>query len=117
MKKFAYLNYYGVVGSVLWYERGLYKISFFHDNQSKIEVFISNEIKLRDTDGFEEMGPSEIKRYVKSGKLREKEVDSFINVISKLERSDIFIILENLKSANPELCTKIRSTLEASKTI
>ena len=117
MKKFAYLNRYGVVGSIIWQERGLYKVVFFHEGQNKVEIFISSELKLRSTDGHEEMTPSEIKRFIKSGKLKESEIEKFSSSISKFEISDIYIILENLKTVNNSLFERVKKNLEDSKSI
>jgi hypothetical protein len=83
MKTFAYLVNYGVVGSIIWERDAFYKVSFFHENISKNEIFIIDEIQLRSTDGFEEMKFSELKRFVKSNRLKEKDVDSFAMTISK----------------------------------
>jgi len=111
MKDFAYLIRYGVVGSILWQERGLYKISFFHENNNKVEIFIPSEIKLRNTDGYEEMTPSELKRFVKDGKLKEKDIENFYSYISNFDRSDIYIIIENLKKVDSKLFDILKNKL------
>ena len=117
LKKFAYLNSYGVVGSIIWQERGLYKVVFFQEGQNKVEIFISSELKLRSTDGHEEMSPSEIKRFVKSGKLKEREIENFCTTLSKFERTDIYIILENLKQTDNNLFVILSKTLTDKKLI
>jgi hypothetical protein len=117
MKKFAYLINYGSVGSIIWERNGFYKISFFHENIWKTEIFIIDEIQLRSTDGFEEMKFSELKRFVKSNKLKEKDIDSFAVTISKLDKTDIYIIIENLRSANLNLFNMLKQKLEDNKFI
>jgi hypothetical protein len=117
MGNFAYLKSYGVVGSIIWEQNGLYKIVFFHENQNKVEIFIPSEIKLRSTDGYEEMAPSEIRRFVKSGKLKERELEKFSSVISKFERTDIYLILESLRSFDIKLFESLKQMLEDNKII
>lgn len=115
MKDFAYLIRYGVVGSILWQERGLYKISFFHENYEKVEIFISSEIKLRSTDGYEEMTPGELKRFIKDGKLKEKDIEKFYLYISNFERTDIYIILENLKKVDYKLFDILKNKIDSTQ--
>jgi hypothetical protein len=117
MKKFAYLVNYGIVGSIIWERDGFYKISYFHENIWKKEIFIIDEMQLRSTDGFEEMKFSELKRFVKSNKLKDKDVDNFALTISKLEKTDIFIIIENLRSVNINLFNILKQKLEDTRVI
>lgn len=100
MKNFAYIKDCKIVGKIIWKKNDFYKIKYKKDGVFYNEIFIDMEIELRDTDGYREMSASEIKKYIKDGRLKESELDDFISYIKDFTTVDVFGILYTIKDSS-----------------
>jgi hypothetical protein len=115
MKEFAYLINYQVTGKILWEKDGFYKISFLNDESVINEIFLSSEIKMKDSGEIDEMFPIEIKKMIKKRKLRIHHLDKLCNALVKFDRTSQYEIINMLKDTNIELYNRLSETLKTLK--
>jgi hypothetical protein len=115
MKEFAYLPNYQITGKILWEKDGFYKISFLRDDLVVNEIFLLNEIRLKDSGEIDEMLPIEIKNLIKKKRVRIHHLDKLCVALSKFDRIAQHEIVNMVKDTSMELYSKLIESLKVHK--